>query len=124
MDSVGSQSSSLARPTSEKALPVKNMQITPTLPLSKIIESIKTDMQGFDLTGVRSALECLYRVKELKSEVWSDGFNSYVGVENSLSEFKKTMKAVDWNFIDCEKGWTDEANSQKELDCHWENPRF
>jgi len=133
MDSAGSQSSSLAKPTSEEALPIKNVQITPTLPLSaviamipesKFIELIKTDMQGFDLMGVRSAVECLHRVKQLKSEVWADGFNSYVGVENSLTEFKKTMESVGFDFKDCENGWTDTKHSMKELDCHWENPKL
>lgn len=75
-------------------------QLVPTITLKHLllaipkrihIEFLMTDMQGGDLTGMRSAGSSLRRVSQIFSEVHLNGINSYSGPSNQLHDFLPFM---------------------------------
>jgi FkbM family methyltransferase len=58
------------------------------------IQFLKTDMQGHDLTAIKSAGDLIKRVSRIKSEVYADGEPSYRGVDNSNTSFLSYMNDV------------------------------
>jgi hypothetical protein len=78
-------------------------QYVPVLSLRTILESIpesveitqlKTDMQGQDFAAISHAGKSLRRVQSVLSEVYCNGFQTYEGVKNDLSDFQAFMPTV------------------------------
>jgi len=114
------KSSSLASAASYKAsdvieVPVHTLEeLLNTIPTDLEIELLKTDMQGFDLVGLKSAGGSLTRVKMITSEFLDrKGIKDYItAVDNSMTAAAHYFKALGFSQLSCGK-----------LDCQYQNVR-
>lgn len=136
-------SSSLSTPTESASWNQNSTSITvqvhtlkellDAIPSNLAISFLKTDMQGYDFTAIKSAGNELKRVKRIMSEVFQDGKPSYA---NTLNEYNR-----DWLPYMTGMGYTMDSEqipkgtpnrlrytgcidtfvtgAYHEMDCHW-----
>jgi FkbM family methyltransferase len=98
------QSSSLSRPRrsawwnkDESAINVSVhtlKELLEAVPEELPIQFLKTDMQGHDLSAIKSAGDAIKRVSKIHSEVYGDGHPTYKGVDNSRTSFLRYMNEM------------------------------
>merc|ERR1719316_823182 len=93
-------------------------ELLDAIPEGKTITWLKTDMQGYDFTGIKSAGEAIKRVKKISSEVYKDGFPSYKGVHNELNkDWMPYMTKMGFKNTLCGDVFVKEKEGYHELDC-------
>jgi FkbM family methyltransferase len=86
-------------------------ELLDAIPPGMPITMLQTDMQGNDLTAIKSAGPAIGRVHEIISEVYQDGYSTYAGVQNELSNWLPYMQKVGFEKQSCKPAF------HKELDC-------
>jgi len=106
-------------------------ELLDAIPSNLPISFLKTDMQGYDLTAIKSAGKALKRVKKIMSETYQDGKPSYA---NTLNEYNRDwlpyMKGMGYTmnieqipkgtrgYVGCTDSYVAEPDYH-EMDCHW-----
>lgn len=98
-------------------VPVNTMKdLIDAIPKDKEISILKTDMQGNDLKGIKSAGDSLDRVQQVMSETYATGYTPYRGgQENQIQNWKGIMQAFGFGKADCTK----HSGNSQERDCTW-----
>jgi len=126
-------SSSLAAPSHKAEWNTKNKkgdaiqvpvhtlrELLMAIPPGRPITLLKTDMQGYDLTAIKSAGPEIKRVERIYAEVYQDGFSSYIGVQNQLaSHWLPYMEQVGFEKKSCKDAYTDKSHGYWEMDCEF-----
>lgn len=93
-------------------------ELLDAIPEEKPITYLKTDMQGFDLTAIKSAGEGIARVGKIQAEIYADGHSSYQGVENEHDrDWLPYMKQVGFREDGCVDAYMNQAWGIHEMDC-------
>lgn len=109
-------------------------ELLDAIPSNLAISFLKTDMQGYDFTAIKSAGNELKRVKRIMSETFQDGKPTYA---NTLNEYNRdwlpymtgmgyTMdseqipkgKPTELGYTGCTDSFVAEP-AYHEMDCHW-----
>lgn len=127
----GGQSSSLATPSRKEAWnAVSSANTVPVHTLKELLDGIpdnlpisflKTDMQGYDFTAIKSAGDALKRVKKLMSETYQDGKPTYANTANEFArDWVPYMSKIGFGLDseNCVDAYVNEPNFH-EMDCHW-----
>eukprot|EP00747_Dinoflagellata_sp_TGD_P165593 gnl/TRDRNA2_/TRDRNA2_187071_c0_seq1.p1 gnl/TRDRNA2_/TRDRNA2_187071_c0~~gnl/TRDRNA2_/TRDRNA2_187071_c0_seq1.p1 ORF type:complete len:283 (-),score=27.42 gnl/TRDRNA2_/TRDRNA2_187071_c0_seq1:75-923(-) len=94
-------------------------QLLDAIPANLPITFLKTDMQGYDQTAIKSAEDSLQRVETIMSETYQDGKPSYKGTKNELErDWKPLMQKQNMTLYHCDDGYVREPEIH-EMDCHW-----
>jgi FkbM family methyltransferase len=91
-------------------------ELLDSIPSSLPVTYLKTDMQGFDLTAIKSAGNELKRVKEILAEVYQDGKPTYQGTVNEHHEWIQYMQQMGFQETSCEDSYVTEPKVH-EMNC-------
>jgi len=96
-------------------------ELIDAIPSNLHISFLKTDMQGYDCTAIKSAGNELKRVKKIMSETYQDGKPTYANTVNEYNrDWVPYMNKMGFS-LDSEKcidAYVHEPNFH-EMDCHW-----